>query len=221
MIANQPIRIVIADDHDLFRDGLQLLLHKDPTVAIVGEANNGETLIQQVKATEPDVVITDLQMPLLSGVLAIKDIRQFNKHVQFIALTSFDNEDLIVDALEAGALGYVVKHANKEEVIEAIHSVYTQQPFYCKTTSAKLVRLISISNFNPYIVQKQILFDDKERQIIRLICEGKTSSEIGKTVFLSSRTIEGLRTKIMEKMQVKNSVGIAIYAIKNRLYVIQ
>jgi DNA-binding NarL/FixJ family response regulator len=221
MIPNEPIRLVIADDHDLFRDGLLLLLRKIPTLEVVGEAIDGETLIQEVRTKQPDVVITDLQMPQLGGAKAIKDIRLFNKQVQFIALTSFDNEDLIVDALEAGALGYVVKHATKEEVIEGINTVFSKQPFYCKSTSNKLVRLIANSSFNPYIAQQQILFDETERTIIRLICEEQTNLEIAKEVFLSDRTVEGYRARIMRKMGVRNIAGLAIYAVKNRIFEIR
>lgn len=218
MIQHEPIKLVIADDHDLFRDGLLLLMSKKPGLTIVGEASDGEALIQTVRATQPDVVITDLQMPLLDGAKAIKDIRLFNKQVQFVVLTSFDNEDLIVDALEAGALGYVVKHAAKEEVIEAVHTVHARQPFYCKSTSNKLVRLLAKSSFNPYVAQQQILFDEKERQIIRLICEEHTNIEIAGEVFLSDRTVEGYRARIMRKMGVRSVAGLAIYAVKNRIF---
>jgi two-component system response regulator NreC len=212
------IRVIIADDHDVYRDGLQLLLKKDPDIKVVGEADNGRTLLELVGKLDPDVVITDLRMPVMDGVSAIIEMNSAYPSVRSIALSTFDSEHLIVEALEAGAVGYIIKNAQKGEIIEAIKTVYDGHPYYCKSTSVRLVKMISDSHFNPYKIKENHLFTEKDKEIIKLICEEKSNKEIGEALFMSSRTVEGLRSKILEKMKVKTAAGIAIYAIKNALY---
>jgi two-component system response regulator NreC len=215
------IRVIIADDHDVYRDGLRMLLSRDPLIDIVGEAANGEVLLAMVASLRTDIVLTDLRMPVMDGVEAICEIGLSFPSVRSIALSTFDSEHLIVDALEAGALGYVIKNAQKGEIIEAVKTVNSGSPYYCESTSKQLVRMISQSRFNPYKEKQRAMFSDKEQQIIQLICEERTNRVIGETLYMSTRTVEGLRGKILEKMNVKTSAGIAIYAIKNALYQIK
>ncbi len=218
MIEKKQIRVVIADDHDIYRDGLQLLLKKDREINVVGEAENGHALLELVARHDPHVVITDLRMPVMDGVNAISEINKKHPAVRSIALSTFDSEHLIVDALEAGAVGYIIKNAQKGEIMEAIKTVFDGHPYYCKSTSVRLVKMISDSPFNPYKIKESQQFTDKEKEIIKLICEEKSNKEIGEALFMSSRTVEGLRSKILEKMNVKSAAGIAIYAIKNGLF---
>jgi DNA-binding NarL/FixJ family response regulator len=212
------IRVVIADDHDIYRDGLKMLLSRDKELEIVAEAASGKQLVSLAAEFKPDVILTDLRMPNMDGIEAIRAIRQTDKVVRCIALSTFDSEQLIIDALEAGATGYVIKNAQKGEIIEAVKTVVLDVPYYCRSTSSRLVRLISKSNFNPYGSDRPEHFSDKEKQIIRLICEDKASQEIADILCLSRRTVEGYRTRILEKMNVKTPAGVAIYAIKNGIY---
>lgn len=218
MEQNLQITVVIADDHDIYRDGLFMLLTKDPLIKVVGDASNGKQLLHLYKEFQPDIVLTDLRMPELDGVSAIREIVQLKRDAKIIALSTFDSDTMVTDALEAGAMGYIVKNAERGEITEAIRMVYAGNPYYCKTTSSRLIRLIARSDFNPYHLSSPKLFSEKEREIIKLICEEKTSKEIGDTLFMSPRTVEGHRTKILEKMNVKTTAGIAIYALKNGLY---
>ncbi len=214
----KQIRVIIADDHDIYRDGLQLLLSKDPSILVVGEAENGKRLLELVPQVQPDIIVTDLRMPILDGVAAITLITRDYPAVKTIALSTFDSEHLIVEALEAGALGYIIKNAQKGEITDAIQTVAAGHPYYCKSTSVRLVKMISNSHFNPYKIKEGHLFSDKDKEIIKLICEEKSNKEIGEVMFMSTRTIEGIRSRILEKMNVKTAAGIAIYAIKNALY---
>lgn len=213
----EKIKVIIADDHDLYRDGLRMLLGADDEIVVVAEASTGRELIELVIQHNPDVVLTDLVMPDIDGIKAIKEIKNAG-FTRNIALSTFDSEHLIVEALEAGAIGYILKNAQKGEIIEAIKTIYSYYPYYCKSTSSRLVKMISKSKFNPYTKQNHDLFSDKEKEIIHFICEEKTSEEIGKILFMSKRTVEGLRARILSKMNVKTVAGIAIYAIKNSLY---
>ncbi len=216
---NIPISVAIADDHEIFRDGLRLMLAKSENIHIVGEAHNGKELVGIIDQLKPDVVITDLKMPMMDGVEATRYIKEKHPQIEVIALSMFDDEELILEMLEAGAIGYLLKNADKTEVIEAIHMAFKNQPYYCKQTSGKLAKLIAFSRHNNQKKQKEAEFSEREKDIIRLICQEYTNKEIGEKLFLSARTVEGYRMKILEKMEVKNIVGIVIEAIRLGIYV--
>ncbi len=211
------IKIVIADDHEIFRDGLKLMLGKYPEIQIVGEAQNGLELVEIVNEYLPDVILTDIKMPVMDGIDAVKKIISANKDATIICLSMFDEDDLILDMIEAGAKGYLLKNSDKTEIIDAITTVYHGNYHYSKSTSHKMMNMLAKSRFNPYAKKMKHEFSEREIEIINLICSEKSNKEIGEQLFLSSRTVEGHRQRIMEKMDVKNSVGLVIYAVKNDL----
>ncbi len=211
------IRLVIADDHEIFRDGLALMLSKQDTVVLTGQAADGEELLRLVAETQPDIVLTDIKMPRLSGIAAARILLQRHPHLKIIALSMFDEEDLIVEMLETGAKGYLLKNADKKEILEAILTVYDGSIFYCKHTTARLASLIVKSKFDAQKRPHEALFTDREKEIIRLICRQHTAQEIGGMLYLSKRTVEGYRTRILEKMEVKNTAGVVIFALKHHL----
>lgn len=212
------IKVIIADDHEIFRDGLRIMLQKQQDINLVAEAGDGRELIDQVEQWVPDIVISDVKMPRMDGVTAARYLARHYPQVGIIALTMFDEEDLIIDMLEAGAKGYLLKNADKHEIVEAVKSVYNQEPYYCRHTSNKLAQMVAKSKFNPYKQHTRPEFNERESEIITDICNGLTSKQIAEKIFLSVRTVEGIRMKIMEKMEVKNTAGIIIYAIKHGLY---
>ena len=213
-----PIRIVLADDHEIFRDGFRVMLKKQPNVELVGEAGDGEELIKLVKELQPDVVITDIKMPRLDGISATKILTKQFPHIGVISLSMFDEENLIIEMLEAGAKGYLLKNAHKNEIIAAVESVYKNQIYYCNHTSRKLTKMIAESSFNPHHRIAKPEFSDKEISVIRFICQELSNREIALQLKLSVRTIEGYRERIQEKISARNAAGIVIYAIKNRIY---
>ncbi len=214
----QKIKILIADDHELYLDGLKGFFAGNDTYEIVGEATNGEELMKQAIRLRPQVLLTDLKMPVMNGPKAIRELLKINTHIKCIVLTSYDNEHSIVEALEAGAMGYITKNMVKTELFEALNQVCRGMPYFCRTTSAKLVRLVAKSYFNPYTREKHFLFSTTEKKVIEYICEEKSNQEIGELLNLSVRTVENNRSRILKKMHVKTPAGIAIYAIKNGLY---
>jgi DNA-binding NarL/FixJ family response regulator len=211
------IRLVIADDHEIFRDGLALMLSKQQDIQLVGQAGNGKQLLTLVNELFPDVVMTDVKMPVMDGIEATRSLVSQHPDLKIIALSMFDEENMIVDMLEAGAKGYLLKNADKQEILDAIHSVYDEKHYYCQHTTSKLASLISKSRFNPYKKKESLVFTDREIEIIRLICQQLTAQEIADKVFLSKRTVEGHRTRILEKMNVKNTAGVVIYALRHRI----
>lgn len=211
------IKLLIADDHEIFRDGMSLMLSRQSDIKLVGQAENGLELIELENELKPDVIITDIKMPHLDGIEATKRLVKKNPDIRIIALSMFDEENLIIDMLEAGAKGYLLKNADKHEILEAVFTVFEGNTYYCRSTSGKLASLIVKSRFNPYKKSEPISFNDREIEIIKMICLQNTTQEIGDKLFLSKRTVEGYRTKILEKMNAKNIAGVVMFALKNGL----
>jgi DNA-binding NarL/FixJ family response regulator len=212
----QAIRIVIADDYPMFLEGIQLLLEKQDNIKIVGEASNGQELLDVVKQTKPDVVITDIEMPVMNGIEATAVLKKNFPGTGVIALTMYGDEHLIVDMLEAGADGYLLKKTTKQEVSEAIRAVYEGANYFCNSTTMRLSKMVAQSKAQQRIPKAE--FPEKELEIIKLICEQYASKEIADKTSLTHRTVEKYRDNIMEKTGAKNMVGIVIYAIKNGIY---
>lgn len=212
---NNRTSLIIADDHEIFRDGLALMLAKQETVQLVGQAGDGQELIRLVDEHHPDMVLTDIKMPRMDGIKAARTLLQRYPDLKIIALSMFEEEDLIVEMLEAGARGYLLKNADKQEIMEAILTVDEGNIFYCKHTTARLASLIVKSKFDAHKRAQNHLFTDREKEIVRLICKQHTAQEIGDLLYLSKRTVEGYRTRILEKMDVKNTAGVVIFALKH------
>ena len=211
-----PIRLIIADDHEVYRDGLKTLLEKTRELEVVGEASNGKELIEICEQLRPDIVLTDIKMPVMDGIEAAAHLARHMPDTKIIALSMFNQDNLILDMLNAGATGYLIKNAAKNEIIEAIESVHKDVPYYCKSTSMRLARLIGNSGVNARAIEKAS-FSEKELAIIKMICEEKTSREIADVMFISPRTVDEYRDRIREKMKVKGTTGIVIYALQNEL----
>lgn len=212
------INIAIADDHELFLDGLKLLLIKEKELKIVGTANNGVELLQLVRSEEVDVVLTDINMPIMNGTEATKEIKHINKNIEVIALSMFDDEKNIIEMIQMGASGYILKGSAKKEILEAIHLVYNKEKHYCKKTIQRYFNLIV--NKDCTATKKDypnLLFSSKEIDIIKKICEELTSKEVARDLDLSKRTVEGIKRRIMQKIDVKSTVGIVKYAYENKL----
>ena len=213
-----PIRIVLADDHEIFRDGFRVMLKKQTSVELAGEAADGEELIKLVREVYPDVIITDIKMPNMDGIQATKLLTKEFPDIGIISLSMFDEENLIIDMLEAGAKGYLLKNADKNEIIAAVEAVHNKQTYYCNHTSRKLTKMIAESSFDPYKRPRAPEFSEKEISVMRYICQELSNKEIAERLFLSVRTIEGYRERIQEKINARNTAGIVVYAIKHRIY---
>jgi DNA-binding NarL/FixJ family response regulator len=213
-----PIRIVLADDHEIFRDGFRVMLKKQTSVELAGEAGDGEELIKLVEEVQPDIIITDIKMPKLDGIGATKILTKRFPHIGVISLSMFDEENLIIEMLEAGAKGYLLKNAHKNEIIAAVEAVFNNQTYYCNHTSRKLTKMIAESSFNPNKRASKPEFSEREISVMRFICQELSNREIALQLKLSVRTIEGYRERIQEKISARNTAGIVVYAIKNRIY---
>ena len=206
------------DDHEIYRDGLKLTFRKQQDVELVGEAENGRQAIELCKKLKPDVVLMDIMMPVMDGIAATEYLRINHPEISVIALSMYNDDHLIVDMLEAGAGGFMLKNADKKEIMEAIKSVYKQVPYYCPSTSGKLAQMIAKSRFNPFMKVEKKQFTEKEIEIMKMVCMEMTNKEIGEKLFISPRTVEGHRLRLQEKLKVKSTTGIVIYAIRNGIY---
>jgi DNA-binding NarL/FixJ family response regulator len=213
-----PIRLLIADDHELIRRGFHLLLEQQTDIEIAGEATDGKDLLDQAATLEPDIVICDIKMPVMDGIEATRKLKKAYPHIGVIALSMFNDDHLIVAMLEAGAQGYLLKNTNKQEVSEAVHAVYHGGNYFCAATSAKLAMLIGMSQFNPHRAPVRPEFTEKEIRVMQLICEELQNVEIAKAMNMAVRTVEGYRERIFEKTGVKNIAGLAVFAIKYGYY---
>lgn len=218
MTAYKPIDIILADDHEIFRDGFAVMLNKIPEINLMADASNGEELIKLVRIHQPDVIVTDIKMPVMDGIEATKKLKQEFPQIGIVALSMFDEEELIIEMLEAGAKGYLIKNAHKEEIVAAVKSVNKDEPYYCRDTTHKLAQLIAKSTFNPYRKIIKPEFTGNEIEVIKLICKELSNKEISEIMHLSKRTVEGYREKILEKLDAKNSIGIVLYAIRNKIF---
>lgn len=214
---SKPIRVVIADDHEIFRDGFAGLLNKQRDVLLEAQAGDGRELITIAEKCKPDVILTDIKMPEMDGIEATKYLTKHLPQIHIIALSMFNDDNYILDMMEAGASGYLLKNTDKAEIIEAIKTVHNNDVYYCKETSAKLAILLANSNYDEKREVPETEFNFKERDIIKLIFKEFSNKEMASELFMSVRTVEGYRMRIQEKMNVKNAVGIIIYALKHKL----
>ena len=213
---NKPITIVIADDHSIFREGIQLLLKKEKDIVFAGEAANGEALLTLIEQVKPDVVITDIDMPLKSGIEVTRIIKREYPQIGVLAFTMFGQEELVVDMMDAGANGYILKSSKKEELLHAIQTASEGGVYFCEQTSMQLGKIVAASKMPK---KEEADLTATEIEVVRLICQQKSSKEIAECLDLSVKTIEKIRTRLFEKTGSINSVGVAMYGIKHGYYV--
>ncbi len=213
----KKVRVLLADDHLIFRTGLRTLLKADKHIEIVGEASNGAELLANSKICEPDVVLTDIVMPDIDGVMATKELCSINPHPNVIALSMFGQEQLVIDMLDAGAIGYLLKTARREEVVEAIENVDQNKPYFCSEISTRLTEMLS-KGLPTRGRQLAAAFSEREKEIICLLCREFSNKEIAAKLGLSKRTVEGHRQRIMDKIGVRGLAGIITYAIRTGIY---
>ena len=211
------IKIIIAEDHPIFRDGLKTMLNTHPDFEVIADVEDGNALLKAFKNIKPDIALVDINMPIINGIEATKFIATQFPNTKVIAITMNDERSSIVEIIEAGANGYLLKSANKEEIILAINKVYDGEDYFSKSVSKSIIELIVNTKTNTNNV-KDVPFNEKELRIIKYMCEEYSSDEIAKTMFLSKKTIDGIRLKIKNDLNVRNAIGIAKYAIKTGIY---
>jgi DNA-binding NarL/FixJ family response regulator len=212
-----PIRIAIADDYKIYRDGLKVGLASDERMEVVLEADNGEDLIKGLPAAKPDVIIMDLKMPIMDGMEATKEIRGKFDAIKILVVTMYDDDKFIIHLMEIGANGYLLKNADADEIRKAIYSVHENGYYFNDLVNKALLKKLILKGQCKPSFNQNIELTERELEVLKLICEEKTAAEIGKEIFLSPRSVEGIRQRLIEKVGVRNTAGLVMFAIKNSM----
>lgn len=214
-----PIRVLVADDHVVMREGICLLLEAEPDIKVVGQANDGQEALEKAQKLIPDVVLMDITMPGMSGLEATRQLRAALPETQILALTMHEGDEFFFRMLQAGASGYVLKGASPDELLSAIRAVYRRGVYLYPTMAKKL-----ITDYLSRPSSQQGSYDDltqREREILTLIADGLTTTEIAKKLVLSANTVQTHRQNIMDKLDLHNKTELIKYAIRKGLISIE
>lgn len=211
------IRIAIAEDHELVRQGIINLLSDEEGLTIVSEVENGAELLNELRTKTVDIILLDLEMPVMGGKEALKVITSRYPSIRVIILSMHYSDDFIIDSIGAGARGFLPKNCDIEKVIDAIHAVHNQGYYFDdKMSKALLVRVMENKDIHPIFSNEALT--SREIEIVKYICDGKTNKDIADDLHLSIRTVEVHRKHISKKTNATNVVGVVVYAIKNGFY---
>jgi len=211
-----PPRVVLVDDHDLFRTGLRNLLSEQDDVQIVGEADNGTDALKLVRELAPDVVVMDLNMPGISGIEATRQISMFAPLTRVLVLTISDQDADVMDAILAGACGYLLKDASIAELLQGIRASAAGESLVSPTIAAKVLQLIRASGASHYeaeLIQSEL--SDREIDVLKLIANGKDNAQIAADLFISPKTVKNHISNILMKLQIENRIQAAVYAVRS------
>ncbi len=208
------IKLALVDDHTLFRQGIKLLLEDMDSVELIIEGSNGRELLDAMEDQMPDIILLDLEMPVLNGIETSKIIKEKYEDTGIIILTMYDDEQMIAHLMEIGANGYLLKDTTEEELHKAIHSVHDNQFYFNDFVSKALLSGVKAKRKPQPKIGNNIEVTRRESEVLQLICEELTTQEMADKLFLSPRTIEGHRQNLIEKFGVKNTAGLIIRAIK-------
>lgn len=211
-----PVRVLIVDDQRLFRDGLATLLSVRPEVEVVGEAANGLEALERAAALRPQVVLMDLRMPVLGGVEATRRLRAADPQVRVVALTTFDDDDDVFEALRAGAVGYLLKDVSAEVLVEAVRVAARGESFLHPSVARKVVaeftRLAEVSAPTPIAEPPVESLSERELQVLRLLAAGSSNKEIALALRLAEGTVKNHVTNVLGKLGVRDRVQAALQA---------
>ncbi len=209
------IKIAIADDYKIFREGLKVGLSADENLKVVLEADNGEDLLKELQHQTPDVIIMDLKMPIMDGMEATKEVRKKHPSVKVLVVTMYEDDKFIIHLMENGANGYLLKNTEPEEIRKSIYAVHENGYYFNDVVNKALLKKLVLKNNLKPSFNQNVELTEREMQVLKLICEEKTANEIGKEIFLSPRSVEGIRQRLIEKIGVRNTAGLVMFAIKN------
>ena len=212
---NEPIKVAIADDHVLFRAGVKsaLSVHKD--IKMIAEADNGMQLLTVLKHVQPDVILLDIQMPIMDGINTLPEIKKMYPEIKVIMLTMHNDHSMISKLMELGANSYLTKNSDSEIIYQAIKTVHEQEYYFNQLTNKALIDGLRTKRQAEASLPVDAKLSDKEIAILRMICEEKSTKEIADLVDLSPRTVEAIRDKLKVKTGAKSLAGLVMYAVKS------
>jgi len=209
----EKIRIAIADDHQLFRNGLKILLGAFPAFEVVAEASNGNELLKQLSRSQADIILMDISMPEKDGIEATAEVSKLYPDTKVVALSMYGEEEYYYSIVDAGAKGFILKDSDINEVKEAIETVYKGGNYFSQELLYHVIRKMK----NREQEVKSSSLSKREKEILLKICEGLSNHEIAETLFISKRTVDKHRANLLAKTNSKNTASLILYAIKNKL----
>jgi len=213
------IRVLIADDHALFRRGLQMVLEQEDDISVVGEAGDGQEAVEKAGEMMPDVVLMDVRMPKRGGIEATKTIKELMPHIKILMLTISDEEADLYDAIKAGATGYLLKEVSIEEVGNAIRSVQTGQSLISPSMASKLLSefatMVKRADEKTSVPQPRLT--DREMEVLKLVAKGRNNRDIAKELFISENTVKNHIRNILEKLHLHSRMEAVVYAVREKL----
>lgn len=205
------IKIIIADDHQMFIDGIKSLLESEKSLSIIGEALNGKQVLELLEKKKADIILMDINMPEMDGLEATKIISKKYTDVRVIMLTMYNTRDYIAKMISAGASGYILKNTGKKELMNAIQTVHGGQTFYSEEVTARIMESFRNKDKDERI---NIELTAREKDVLKLLAQDLTSHEIGEKLNLSSHTIETHRKNLLSKLQARSTVGLVKSAME-------
>ena len=215
----EKVRIVLAEDHTILREGLRVLLTADPNFEITGEAADGRAAVRLVEKQIPDLILMDLSMPRMTGMDAIREIKKRYSQTKIIALTVHKTEEYLRTTLQAGADGYVLKDATHDELMMAIQSVLKGKTYLSPGVSGKVIEGYLEGKESQMPLSTLGLLSQREREVLKLIAEGYKNKEIAADLCISLKTVEKHRANLMKKLDLHNAAALTAYAIEQGLVV--
>jgi NarL family two-component system response regulator LiaR len=210
------MRILIADDHAVVREGLRALIDVQPDMKLIGEAADGVEAVDKAHALQPDVILLDLMMPRKSGLEAILEIKAKDPEARILVLTSFAEDDKVFPAIKAGAMGYLLKDSSAQELVRAIRDVYQGEPTMHPTVARKLMRELQRPP-EPDLPPAEEPLSEREVEVLKLVARGLSNQEIGDSLFISERTVRTHVGNILSKLHLANRTQAALYALREGL----
>jgi NarL family two-component system response regulator LiaR len=208
------IRVLLADDHAVVREGLRTLIGTEPGMEVVGEAADGDEAVRQTRTLHPDVILLDMVMPRKDGLEVINEIMQEDSSARILVLTSFSHDDKVFPAIKSGALGYLLKNASPQTLLDAIRDVYRGQPTMSPDIAGKLMRELQHSSHLPPTEEP---LTEREMDVLRLVAQGLTNQDIAKALVIGVGTVRTHVSNILAKLHLANRTQAALYALRERL----
>ncbi len=208
------IRVLLADDHHIVRAGLCRIVEESPEMAVVGEAPNGKEAIRLAHKTHPDVAVIDISMPGMDGLEVVSQLHNYYPELPILMLTMHEEEQYVVRALRMGAMGYITKRAAPEELVTAIKKVHRGERFVSRSMTEALARRVArgITDLTPLDS-----LSNREIQVLRGLAQGRTNKEIGEIYYLSVKTVDTYRLRLLKKLNLRNNADLSRFAIQNHL----
>lgn len=214
---NAKIKVLITDDHALFRAGVKSTLSQYPDIEFIGEAENGMQLLNLAKFLKPDVILLDIQMPIMDGIASLPEVKKMLPEVKIIMLTMNDDVSMISKLMEIGANSYLTKNSDSATIYEAIKTVHTNEFYFNEYTNKAMLNGLRSRRIQENAHTDEAELSEKEIHVLKLMCDEKSTKEIAEIVEISPRTVEAIRDRLKLKTGAKTTAGLILYAVKHHI----